>query len=116
MFKIKTDGTGYTVLKNFAYDDGAYPSGVLTLLGSALYGTTYEGGSLNEGVVFSLNLAPVLNITSIPGRVVLSWDDPAFSLQSAPEAARGYTNIPAAASPYTNVIIGGRQFFRLIGN
>jgi uncharacterized repeat protein (TIGR03803 family) len=55
VFKLNTDGTGYTVLKNFAYTDGASPYAGLTLSGNALYGTTYSGGSSNNGTVFKLN-------------------------------------------------------------
>jgi uncharacterized repeat protein (TIGR03803 family) len=55
VFKLSMDGTGFTVLKNFASDDGANPAGKLTLSGSVLYGTTERGGSLGQGTVFKLN-------------------------------------------------------------
>src|SRR5258707_329795 len=46
VFKIATDGTGYTVLKLFTGNDGANPFYAgLTLSGSAIYGATYYGGS-----------------------------------------------------------------------
>jgi len=56
IFKINTDGTGYTLLKNFTdAPDGAYPHAALTLSGSVLYGTTYGGGSLDRGTIFKMN-------------------------------------------------------------
>ena len=55
VFKVNTDGTGYTVLKNFTGSDGAYPFAGLTLSGSVLYGTTFHGGSSNLGTVFKVN-------------------------------------------------------------
>jgi uncharacterized repeat protein (TIGR03803 family) len=56
VFALNTDGTGYTVLWNFTNGpDGAFPDCVLTLSGSALYGTTYGGGSNYSGTVFTLN-------------------------------------------------------------
>ena len=55
VFKLNTDGTGYTVLKNFTNDDGATPLAGLTLSGGVLYGTTAYGGSANLGTVFQLN-------------------------------------------------------------
>jgi uncharacterized repeat protein (TIGR03803 family) len=44
VFKIQTDGSGYTVLKNFTGTDGAYPNSALALSGETLYGTTQGGG------------------------------------------------------------------------
>src|SRR3989442_683694 len=55
VFKINSDGTGFTVLKWFTNSlEGANPLGTLVLSGSTLYGTTYEGGnSVNgDGTVF----------------------------------------------------------------
>jgi hypothetical protein len=34
-------------------------------------------------------------------------------LQSAPQLTATFTNIPGAACPYTNSIVGPQQFFRL---
>jgi len=55
VFKLNTDGTSYTVLKNFTGSDGSDPAGTMVLSGSTLYGTTEEGGSDNWGTVFKLN-------------------------------------------------------------
>jgi uncharacterized repeat protein (TIGR03803 family) len=55
LFKLNTDGTGYTVLKSYAASDGANPNAGLTLSGSVLYGTTEQGGSAGGGTVFSVN-------------------------------------------------------------
>ncbi len=46
----------YNVLYNFTGgDDGAYPTAGLTLAkGGSLYGTAYQGGTLNRGTVFKL--------------------------------------------------------------
>ena len=55
LFKLNTDGTGYTVLKNFTRGDGANPNADLTLAGSMLYGTTENGGSSGVGALFKIN-------------------------------------------------------------
>jgi uncharacterized repeat protein (TIGR03803 family) len=55
VFKLNTDGTAYTVLKNFTGSDGSVPAGSMVLSGSTLYGTTEQGGSSNDGTVFKVN-------------------------------------------------------------
>lgn len=56
VFSMGVDGTGYTVLHEFAggNEDGAYPRGDLTLAGDMLYGMTDFGGDGNKGTVFSI--------------------------------------------------------------
>jgi uncharacterized repeat protein (TIGR03803 family) len=55
VFGINTDGTGFTNLHSFTYNDGADPSAGLILSGNTLYGTAYRGGSSGAGTVFGLN-------------------------------------------------------------
>jgi uncharacterized repeat protein (TIGR03803 family) len=45
IFKIKSDGTGYSILFNFDEVSGSNPMGSLIFDGSFLYGMTYMGGS-----------------------------------------------------------------------
>jgi uncharacterized repeat protein (TIGR03803 family) len=55
VFKIKTDGSAYTHLYEFKYDNvGYYPSGSLTKLGDTLYGITNMGCSNNTGAIFKI--------------------------------------------------------------
>lgn len=57
LFKMNTDGTGYTNFYNFAAlpnSDGQGP-GILVLSGNTLYGTTHEGGAQGHGTIFSVN-------------------------------------------------------------
>ena len=58
VFKLNTDGTGYSILRSFTgtNGDGAYPSaGLLQGTGNVLYGTTAFGGAGMAGTVFKLN-------------------------------------------------------------
>src|SRR2546428_415217 len=56
VFKVNTDGTGFTTLHSFNYDsDGANPQAGLILTGNTLYGTAVSGGSSGQGTVFALN-------------------------------------------------------------
>lgn len=55
-----------------------------------------------------------LRIEHFGNNVVLSWNNPAFGLQSSPVlVSSAFTNVPDATSPYTNAIGAGLQFFRL---
>jgi uncharacterized repeat protein (TIGR03803 family) len=65
VFRIKTDGSGYGILKQFSATypgaagvytnaDGCTPVGGLVLEANTLYGTTYQGGDFGFGTVFSI--------------------------------------------------------------
>ena len=121
VFGVKTNGTGFTTLYSFTRrNDGSGPLAGLISSGGTLYGTTTVGGSTDNGTVFALTLTfpTPLNIQLNGAGVVVSWNDPAtaFSLQSAPTVTGLFTNIPGATSPYTNMITGKQQFFRLMAN
>jgi len=54
-----------------------------------------------------------LSVQNRPGAIVLAWTDPTFVLQSSSNAGGPFTNVPSAASPYTNNIALPQLFFRL---
>jgi uncharacterized repeat protein (TIGR03803 family) len=64
VFKVNTDGTGFTNLHSFGAlsppyvgvnSDEAYPYAGLILSGNTLYGTASQGGSSGAGTVFAVN-------------------------------------------------------------
>jgi uncharacterized repeat protein (TIGR03803 family) len=55
VYKINTDGSGFTVLHAFGSGEGHNPGGTLVLDGTVLYGTTFAGGANNWGTVFKIN-------------------------------------------------------------
>ena len=60
MFKLNTDGSSFTVLKQFASGDPVAPTGGLVLSGTTLYETTLfsygvGGGGSGVGTVFRIN-------------------------------------------------------------
>src|ERR1035437_6020336 len=63
VFKLNTNGTGFTRLHSFTVlhgsppenSDGATPYGGLILSGNTLYGTAWGGGISGNGTVFKLN-------------------------------------------------------------
>ena len=128
---IRTDGTSFTNLYNFTTvsdvsvgfmhietnSDGALPEAAICLSDNTLYGTTAAGGIYGDGALFALSLGPIiLSVQGTDNDVILTWENPAFSLQAAPFVNGIYTNIPSATSPFTNTIIGPQQFFRLRSN
>jgi hypothetical protein len=80
---------------------------------SAPFGS--PGDSFNYTVTFTVLPPPTLAISLANStNAVVTWTNPGYNLQTAPDVTGTYTNIPAATSPYTNAITSGRQFFRLI--
>jgi uncharacterized repeat protein (TIGR03803 family) len=57
VFKMNTNGTGFTLLHTFTGgdSDGILPNGSLTLDGSTLYGMTTYGGTGGDGTAFKMN-------------------------------------------------------------
>ena len=55
VFRLNTDGSGYTILHHFSGgDDGANPEGALTLDGASLYGATGNGGWAGNGTIYKI--------------------------------------------------------------
>lgn len=56
VFKINTDGSGFSVIESFAFTNGQGPSSGLTFYNNALYGTTAGGGTNQAGTIFRIDL------------------------------------------------------------
>ena len=56
VYKMQTDGTGFTILHSFTggAGDGSLPYGGLLLSGDTLYGMTNQGGFSDRGTLFSI--------------------------------------------------------------
>lgn len=54
LFKINTDGTSYTKLKDFDTTSGLGPYGCVSLVGGMLFGLTSSGGVNSYGTIFSV--------------------------------------------------------------
>ncbi len=57
VFSMNTDGSDFQLPHSFLgpSSDGSVPAASLTLVGSTLFGVTYQGGSHNDGTIFSMN-------------------------------------------------------------
>jgi gliding motility-associated-like protein len=54
IFKMKTDGSGFTKLLDFSNANGKWPYGSLNYDGVYLYGMTMKGGANNGGCIFKI--------------------------------------------------------------
>lgn len=58
LFTIEPDGSNYDNLHNFGIgNDGSYPEGKLFEYDGVLYGTTYYGGTNDDGIIFSYEVS-----------------------------------------------------------
>lgn len=83
VFKMNTNGTGYSVIYNFTGTDPQFSEAGLIIKDATLYGTSYVGGSNGFGAVFKIdtngaNLVVLHSFTNSPdgshslGRLVLN--------------------------------------------
>ena len=136
IFSIRTDGTGFTNLYDFAglshapsgygtNSDGANPYGSLIFSGYTLYGTAENGGTNGYGTVFSLTLPfpPQLTITPWGGNVLLTWPTnvTVYSLECASNlsppviwsAVSPAPAVVAGQNIVTNPVASRQMFYRL---
>ena len=106
---------------SFNNTNGAFLWAGLTLgRDGNFYGTTGGGTNNNYGTVFKFapgwQLGTWLDCSVTGNQPILSWNNPAWSLQSATNVTGAFSTVSGAASPYTNAMPPPRQFFRLTGN
>jgi uncharacterized repeat protein (TIGR03803 family) len=87
LFKLSTDGTGFTTLVDFLASGNSMPNR-LALFGNILYGTAQGGGSFGNGTIFAVNT-----------------DGTAFT------ALYSFTGVNDGAIPEAGLIVSGQQLF-----
>jgi uncharacterized repeat protein (TIGR03803 family) len=99
IFKLRSDGTGYSVVHSFVGGDGDSPSaGLVQDSDGALYGTTLRGGGIsNNGVVFKLESARAIYtvLHEFPVRGAERWG-PSGVIRGSDGALYGTTSGVAA--------------------
>ncbi len=126
IFSINVNGTGLTYLHYFglANGDSGGPYSSMFLSGNTLYGTTYFGGSIGAGSIYTypIPVPPTLAITSSGNKVILTWTNTGalYSLQSCTNLPltswTAVPNAPAAvfgANACTNSTSATAMFYRL---
>jgi uncharacterized repeat protein (TIGR03803 family) len=107
VFKLNTDGTGFTNLFIFGFagnpylltnTDGATPEAELVLSGNTLYGTTIHGGFYTEGVVFAVN-------TDGTGFTNL------HNFTSTVQNSAGFLTNSDGANPFAALVLSGSTLF-----
>lgn len=107
VFKLNTDGTGFTNLYVFGFagnpfpltnTDGATPGAQMALSGNRLYGITKDGGFYTEGIVFAVNTdgTGFTNLHNFPPTVQNS--------------AEVFTNSDGA-NPFAALVLSGSTLF-----
>jgi len=81
-------------------------------------GSVYVTGASSNGrfadyATIKYAATGLIQLEKLADKAVLRWGYPSFSLESAPFITGAFTNVPGAASPHTNALIGSQQFFRL---
>lgn len=116
IFRVNTDGTGYTNLTSFNTPGDPGSINGLSMVAGNLY-CTGSGGANSNGDIFELTLSsPVNQHLSFQLKnksVVLTWVDASLSLYSALTATGPFTIISGATSPYTNAATASQQFFEI---
>jgi uncharacterized repeat protein (TIGR03803 family) len=87
IFSVDTNGSGNTVLVNFADSNGATPYGSLALSGGVLYGMTWAGGTGSDGIVFGFQdtVTGINKVTSSSATINIypNPNNGAFTVQSS---------------------------------
>lgn len=116
-FDVNISGGGTNWTHSRVDDDYAYPRfdaiGIRSA-SAALAADSFEISRLRVEVVSAAPAPEALNIAASGGNVTLTWANPAFTLQAAPNVTGTYTNVTGATSPYTVPASGAARFFRLI--
>jgi len=88
LFRLKTDGSAYSILYDFGSfnGDGGSPYGSLISDGTFLYGMTLDGGSEGEGTVFKIKP----DGTAYAKLLDFTWDSSGISDGSSPFGSLTY--------------------------
>jgi len=114
IFKVDTDGTGYSVVHDFNNTDGANPYESFVLHGSSLYGLATYGGSTGAdgGVIFKLAPLSMASLAVGSGTVTFTDNGLAAGGYSTQGLAGG--TLPSTVSIQNLVLSGGMATLKVI--
>nr|MBP7829591.1 hypothetical protein [Kiritimatiellia bacterium] len=107
VYQMNLDGTGFTVLHQFAgtTNNGYQPRGSMTLSGSLLYGMVLMGGAHDKGIIYSYDLGRVTVVLS--GRVTDSGTGAGADGIPISFGDRAGMAVTAGGGYYTNAVSVG---------
>ena len=76
IFKIGTDGTGFSLVHSFAYSGGYHPAGSLIYSGSTFYGLGSQGGRRGYGTVLRPGARAIYGLVGLAAGGLLMWNWP----------------------------------------
>ena len=114
IFKVDTDGTGYSVVHDFNNTDGGNPYESFALHGSSLYGMATYGGSTGAdgGVIFKLDPLSMASLAVGSGTVTFTDNGLAAGGYSTQGLAGG--TLPSTVSIQNLVLSGGMATLKVI--
>ena len=116
-----TNSSGQSFVVSFFDLDLNTAGQTLPSFASSVTGVLYGGSpTFSVAVTRWADINTNIVITPIPittqatnGKIILTWGDPSFVLQSSTNVAGPYTDVSGATSPFTNSSGTGTLFFRL---
>jgi len=114
VFKVDTDGTGYSVVHDFNNTDGANPYESFVLHGSSLYGLATYGGSTGAdgGVIFKL--APLSMASLAVGSGTVTFTDNGLAAGGYSTQGMAGGTLPSTVSIQNLVLSGGMATLKVI--
>jgi uncharacterized repeat protein (TIGR03803 family) len=98
LFAMNTNGTGFTNLASFTAPGRGFPLGPIVLSGDRIYGSTYWGGTADEGTIYSVR-------TNGTGFVILHQFPPRFG----PDLTNSFGARPHGLSLFGNALYGATE-------
>jgi uncharacterized repeat protein (TIGR03803 family) len=95
---MNTNGTGFTNLASFTAPGRGFPLGPIVLSGDRIYGSTYWGGTADEGTIYSVR-------TNGTGFVILHQFPPRFG----PDLTNNFGARPHGFSLFGNALYGATE-------
>jgi uncharacterized repeat protein (TIGR03803 family) len=111
IFSLRTDGTGFAILKTLSETDGSARYSGLALIGGTLIGSTANGGLLQDGTLFGLAVPPQWAVSSPPGATNAPFSAFISGITGSTVAIEASSDLSNWFRLQTNILGGERLYF-----